>query len=190
MELEQITVRRAVRVGYQILLRIQINLLLPTNATAIRDFYQTMADGCLRWAEEDYGAQLKAAYQALEDPREKAQQRMQKYHFQMRQCYEADTYIAFLCEGMLTGRWNGAGEGYWRASYVWNKSEQTLLPPSQILALFSDRLSIKRLPFRPDGVYPDGEELIFFRNVTHSTPFEERKIPLEKLQGNQASSQK
>ena len=48
-------------------------------------------------------------------------------------------------------------------SQVWCLSEETVLPPYQILryCLPAER---KRPPFRPDGVYPQGQELVFYKN--------------------------
>jgi hypothetical protein len=51
------------------------------------------------------------------------------------------------------------------------------VPLSQILAQFGMHLSRGLLPFRPDGVYPEGEYVVCFRNVTDQTPFLERKLP-------------
>ena len=178
MELEQIRVRRSIRAGFQVVLRVEGSLEIPKEESSIRAFYQRFWEFSLARTEE-YGEKLKERYHTLTDTKERAQFRMQTYRLQVRCCYEDADHAAFLCEGILTGHWNGAEESYWRHSYVWHFGEQTLLPLAQILEHFSSHLSLRSLPFLPDGIYPEGESLVLFRNVTPSTPFLERKLSLK-----------
>ncbi len=179
MELEQICIRRSIRAGFQVVLRMEGSLEIPKEESSIRSFFQRLWELSLARAEE-YGGRLKDRYHALTDIKERAQVRMQTYQLQVRCCYEDPDCAAFLCEGILTGCWSGnVGEGYWRHSYVWNLREQTLLPPAQILERFSSHLSLRSLPFPPDGIYPEGESLVLYRNVTPFSPFLERKLSLK-----------
>ncbi len=180
MELEFLELRKAVRHGYQVLLRIEAEICLPFELLKVREFYRGLADACLSWAQDCYGEQLKNDYSALESNRERAQFRPQTYRLRIRDCFENETYIAFLCESILTGRWSGAGDGYHRISHVWNKGEELLLPNPQILKAFGFQLSQKDLPFRPDGIYPEGDSLVVFRNATERYGFLEKKFLYKK----------
>ena len=55
--------------------------------------------------------------------------------------------------------------------------EELILPESQILRGFGLRITRSMLPFRPDGIYPSGDKMVFFRNATDHLPFVERKLP-------------
>lgn len=180
MELEYLEIRKTVRHGYQVLLRVEGDLLLPTEAPKIRSFYEVLSSTCLSWAQEQYGEGLKKEYSALESNRERARFRTQKYHFRLQKCFEDQDLVAFLCESAFAERWSGEGEGYRRASQIWNKREETLLPPSQILKSFGFRLEKRMLPFSPDGIYPEGNSLVIFRNATARYGFLEKKLLIPK----------
>jgi len=45
------------------------------------------------------------------------------------------------------------------------------------------------LPFPPDGIYPEGDEMVFFRNVTEQTPFLEKRLPRNLKEGAEKSSE-
>jgi hypothetical protein len=77
------------------------------------------------------------------------------------------------------GQWREPQKSYHRISHVWNLDEQLILPDSEILRGFGLRLTRNMLPFRPDGIYPCGDKMVFFRNVTEHLPFVERRIPRE-----------
>ena len=180
MELELLEMRKTVRHGYQVLLTIEAEICLPTEAPKIRAFYQKLAEACLDWAQNGYGEQLKNEFSALESNKERAQFRAQKYQLRMRKCFENQDYIAFLCESALMGRWSGAWDGYRRISHVWNKAEELLLPQAQILRAFGFRLLGKDLPFHPDGIYPEGDSLVLFRNANERYGFLEKKFLFKK----------
>ena len=180
MEIERIELKNSVRCGYVILLKIGMEGFLPVHESRIREFYDAQIDVCMRWARDDLGQSLLFDYEKLEDTSQKAQFRPQSYRFRMRPCYEDDTLIAFLCESALTGSWNGVANGYFRMAHVWNKEEQLLLPTQQILRYVGPQLSGRDLPFQPDGVYPEGQELVLFRNVTTRFPFAEKKLAFQR----------
>lgn len=180
MELERMELKNSVRCGYVILLRISMEAFLPVHEQGIRDFYDLQIDACMRWARDELGEHLLSDYEKLESTSQKAQFRPQCYRFCMRPCYEDDTLIAFLCESALTGSWTGVEHGYFRMAHVWNKEEQLILPTQQILRYFGLKLSGRDLPFPPDGVYPEGQELVLFRNVTPRFPFSEKKLAFQR----------
>ena len=178
MELEFLELRKAVRHGYQVLLRVEGELFLPKDFPKIRDFYEALSNTCLSWAHNRYGEELKAAYSALESNKERARFPTQKYQLCVRRCFEDEHYVAFLCESALKA--HGTGDRYRRVSHVWNKQEESILPQAQILKAFGFRLLKKDLPFSPDGIFPEGEHLVLFRNATLDTPFAEKKLSLKK----------
>ena len=85
--------------------------------------------------------------------------------------------MALLCESTLTGQWRTPQTSYHRISHVWNTEEELILPFSQILSTFGSCLEKDQLPFRPDGIYPEGDEMVFFRNVTENVRFIEHRLP-------------
>ena len=177
MEFEQVEMHAAVREGYQILLRADATLLMPTDKPKIREFYQRMADTCMRWAEQIHGESLRKDFLELEGIREKSQFRTQRYSLRMRCPFEDDKHAAILCESKLTGQWKEPQKSYHRISHVWNTEEELVLPFSQILRGFGLKLTKNMLPFHPDGIYPEGDMMVFFRNVTDNLPFLEKKLP-------------
>ena len=180
MELEREEMRRAVRHGYQILVRIEAELLLAREKPKICAFYKALAQACVDWAYEDYGGRLREEFSALEGIKERTQFQTQSFRFWMRRCFEDDRYIAFVCETAFVGRWRGTGEDYRRLSHVWSKEEELILPPAQILSAYGLRLSKKDLPFPPDGIYPEGDGLIIFRNATEMSEFLEKRFVLNR----------
>ena len=178
MELEYLEIRKTVRHGYQVLLRVEGELFLPKDCPKIREFYEELSSTCLSWAQNQYGEELKKAYSALESNKERARFRTQGYRLRIGRCFENEQYAAFLCESVLADQWSGTGGAYRRASQVWNKREETLIPPSQILKAFGLRLGKKELPFSPDGIYPTENALVIFRNATENLPFAEKTFDL------------
>ena len=87
--------------------------------------------------------------------------------------------MAILCESYLLGQRSDKQNSYHRLSHVWNLDEESILPISQILELFGCGIKMRELPFVPDGVYPDGEELIFYKNPTLESPILQTKSPFE-----------
>lgn len=177
MNTEKIEQHATVREGYQILLRADAEILLPTDKPRIRAFYERMAETCMRWAQAIYGESLRKEFLALEEIREKSQFRTQRYRLRMSCPWEEGIYTAILCESKLTGQWKEPQKSYHRISHVWNTEEELILPFSEILQNFGIKITKNMLPFRPDGIYPEGDMMVFFRNVTDNMAFLERKLP-------------
>ena len=167
-----------VREGYQVLLRAEAEILLPEDKDVIGNYYRLLADKCMSWATEVYGERIRRDFLSLEDLHDRALWRAQKYRFLMRIPWQNEHHIAILCESYLLGERREGKTGYHRLSHVWNLAEQSILPISQILELFHSDVKLRDLPFAPDGVYPDGKELVFYKNPTIDSPVAQRKSPL------------
>ncbi len=170
----------SVREGYQILLRAEAELQIPTQWETIGTYYLTLAEKCMAWITEVHGERLRRAFSELDDVHEKSLFYTQKYRFWMRCVWQSDTHVAILCESCLWGRKKDPDNGYYRVSHVWNTVEQTLLPPGQVWQTFCKGIKQRDLPFVPDGVYPMGEELIFYKNATQNTAFEQAMRSMSK----------
>ena len=164
-----------VREGYQVLLRAEAELLLPTGKEVIGNYYRLLLDKCMSWATEVYGESIRHDFLSLEDLHDRALWRAQKYRFLMRIPWQNEHHAAILCESYLLGQRGSVENSYHRLSHVWNLDEESILPMAQILNLFGCGIKPKDLPFLPDGVYPDGEELIFYKNPTADTPLAQCK---------------
>ena len=132
------------------------------------------------WAKEIHGERLRRELIKLEDVRERAQMQTCRYQMRMGVVWEENRFSAILCESELTGQWKIPQKGYHRIAHVWDTEEELILPVSEILKIFDLHLPSGALPFRPDGVYPEGEELVFFRNVTDTHPFLEQRLQFGK----------
>ena len=177
MKMEKAERHATVREGYQILLRADAELLLPEEKPLMRAFYERLAETCMTWAVSVHGEALRREFLALEEIREKSQFGTQRYRLRMRCVWEEGVWAAILCESDLTGQWKTPQKSYHRISHVWNTEEELALPFGEILENFGVRLAKNKLPFRPDGIYPEGENMVFFRNVTDNVAFLERKLP-------------
>ena len=166
-----------VREGYQVLLRAEAELVLPEGKDVIGNYYRLLTDKCMSWATEVYGERLRNEFFALEDLHDRALWRAQKYRFLMRIPWQNEHYMAILCESYLLGQRTEKQNSYHRLSHVWNLDEESILPIPQILELLGGGIQIRELPFVPDGVYPDGEELIFYKNPTTESPILQSKSP-------------
>lgn len=164
-----------VREGYQVLLRAEAELLLPDGKEVIGNYYRLLLDKCMSWATEVYGESIRRDFLSLEDLHDRALWRAQKYRFLMRIPWQNEHHAAILCESYLLGQRGSVENSYHRLSHVWNLDEESILPMAQILNLFGCGIQLKELPFRPDGVYPDGEELIFYKNPTADMPLAQCK---------------
>lgn len=177
MNFEKTEMHATVCEGYQILLRADASLLYPTERPKIREFYEKLANTCMKWAVEVHGEGLRQAFLGLEGVRERAGFRLQRYRLGMKIAYEDPYYAAIVCESNLTDQWREPQKSYHRIAQVWDLREQTILPVGEVLSHFGMRLGKKDLPFPPDGVYPEEGNLVCFRNVTERTPFLEKKLP-------------
>ena len=171
--------RATVREGYQVLLRAEAELVLPEGKEVMSKYYRLLANKCMSWATEVYGERIRSDFLSLEDLHDRALWRAQKYRFSMRIPWQNEHYVAILCESYLLGQRSEKQNSYHRLSHVWNIEEESILPIGQILGLFGCGIRLRELPFAPDGVYPEGEELIFYKNPTKETPLAQRKSPLE-----------
>ncbi len=178
MQVTQEEHRAAVREGYQILLRAKANLILPREKEGIAAYYSALADKCMKWASEVYGERLRQTFLAIEDTRERARFRMREYRFSMRYVWESEHLVAILCESYLLGQETEPSASYHRLSHVWNLAEETILPARQILSQFGFSRFPRELAFRPDGIYPENDSLVFFQNPKGDCPFEEIKMPI------------
>lgn len=178
MQLEHAQLNAVVRQEYQVLLRAHASLQLPMEHMYIRDFYTALGQRCLHWAKNTLGEQLRAAYLKMEDVREKSRMRTVFYRLEMRVTPGTALHWVVLCESSLSGNAVTMGNWYYRLAHVWNIEEETILPSAQVMRLFSSQLSVRKLPFPPDGIYPQDGHLIFYRNQTAAHPFLEEKIPL------------
>lgn len=181
MTMGRIERRAIVREGFQILLRADAELLLPKGKAKICRFYEKMAETCINWAEGIHGERLRRDYLALESTREKSQFRTCYYRLTMRCPWENERWLVLLCESCMTGLWSAPQKSYHRISHVWDLGEELLLPISQILELFGMRLGKRQLPYRPDGIYPEGDAMVFFRNADEKNKFLETRLPLGAL---------
>ena len=169
--------RAIVREGYQILLRAEAELLLPEGKPKIGEFYKRTAHACLTWAKEIYGEKLRREYLELESTREKSQFITQRYQMRMKSPWADTEHLVLLCESTLTGQWNNPERRYFRISHVWKLDEELMLPFSQIMEAFGMQVDRRQLPFRPDGIYPEGNEIVFFRNAGEKNKFLECRLP-------------
>lgn len=166
-----------VREGYQVLLRAEAELVLPKGKDVIGNYYRLLSDKCMTWATEVYGERIRRDFLSLDDLHDRALWRAQKYRFLMRIPWQNEHHAAILCESYLLGQRGSVENSYHRLSHVWNLEEQSILPVAQILNLFGCGIKLKDLPFVPQGVYPEGEELIFYKNPTADTPLAQCKSP-------------
>ena len=164
-----------VREGYQVLLRAEAELVFPEGKDVIGNYYRLLCEKCMSWATEVYGERIRSDFLSLEDLHDRALWRAQKYRFLMRIPWQNEHHIAILCESYLLGQRTDKQNSYHRLSHVWNLEEESILPIPQILELFGGGITMRELPFVPDGVYPEGEELIFYKNPTAEAPILQSK---------------
>lgn len=172
--------KATVREGYQVLLRAEAELNLPEEREVICGYYRILAQKCMSWATEIHGERIRRDFLAIEDLHDRALWRAQKYRLLERVIWIGEHHIAILCESYLLGQQGNMQNSYHRLSHVWDLNEQSILPIPQILELFGCGITLRDLPFTPDGVYPDGNELIFYKNPTADTPLAQSKSPIVK----------
>ena len=173
-------IKATVREGYQVLLRAEAELILPEGKDVIGNYYRLLCEKCMSWATEVYGERIRSDFLSLEDLHERALWRAQKYRFLMRIPWQEEHHIAILCESYLLGQRQSLPNSYHRLSHVWNLCEESILPLPQILELFGCGIKLRELPFTPDGVYPEGDGLIFYKNPTAEAPLAQSKSPFYK----------
>ena len=181
MNMEKKVLHTTVREGYQILLRAEAEWYEPTEYEKICDYYRRLAEKCMTWASEVHGETLRKEFLSLESTREKSRFRTQEYRFVSHVLRIGEEYATVVCESWLKGR-RTQRDGYHRIAHVWDLREETILPFSQVLKRFGTAETDFKLPFSPDGIYPEGGKLIFFKNAIGDAPFEEeqKQLALEK----------
>lgn len=155
------TCHTAVREGYRSILQADTELWLPTGYGKMEDYYCRVWEACVKWAETAEGERLREAYLSISDHMERARFQTASYHLTCAPVWEELPYVAYLCRSVLK---IGHRKTERVMAQVWNIEEQTLLPMGQVLRVFPTQTEKKRIPFRPDGVYPLDEELVFYRN--------------------------
>ncbi len=176
MNTESRELNTVVREGYQILLRARARLVLPTEQKKIAAYYEALSEKCMAWATEVHGEMLREQLAAFDSVHEKARMGCETYRFDMRIAWEDETLCAILCESRLLGQNRTPVNSYHRLSHVWNLCEESILPARQILSAFDIK---PQIGFAPDGIYPEGREMVFFRNPRGSVPFAEERIALD-----------
>lgn len=165
MDVERVELHGVVREGYQILLRADAALLLPRAYERISAYYRALGQACMDWVLEVHGARVRQDFLSLEEVRDKARFCMHRYRFSMNCVWEREDHAAFLCETLLSG--DGV-DSEWRArrtAQVWNLKGEQILPLGEVRRLLSVPKRA-RPPFSPDGLYPRGGELVFYKNPT------------------------
>ena len=181
MEYDNKSFRGAVIEGYQVLLRAEASLLLPREKTQIAEFYTSLAEKCIQWATEVYGETVRKEFLGLSSDSDRARFSTRRYRFSMRYPWVGREYVAVLCESFLDGEKKRERGAYRRTSHVWSLSEELMLPIPQILKLFGMQGALRKISFRPDGVYPDGGELVMFKNPVKNTDFLENRREIGKI---------
>ena len=171
MQMEAQPERRTVREGYQVLLRAEAELLLPSESHAkMRAYYRELAERCLTWATDVEGERLRNSFLSLEQPAQRSRFRTTYYRFWISVPWMEGEHLAVVCSSHL-------GDDLRRSAQIWNLTEETLLPLRQVEQLFADVLREQPRPFRPHGIYPERGALVLFRNPTAGGVFLERRIP-------------
>ncbi len=175
METERECLRRVVSEGYRILLRAEAELDLPKDFGTVADYYRRMGEACMEWVTAAEGERILAEYRAIQDTVERARFKTAWYQLSCRCVWEDGGHAAWVGESVLY--LPSQGPVLRKTAQVWNLNEQTVLPKGQVLRLCRPTAKQGRPPFRADGVYPCGQELIFFRNATPKDSFAEFRIP-------------
>lgn len=163
----------AIREGYRSLLTTDSELWQPVEYSRICQYYRRVRDACVNWAETAEGERLRRQYLALEEHSDRGRFPTARYEICCRPIWEESVYVTFLCCSVLQ---IGTARTERLMSQVWNVSEQTMLPMGQILKQFPTKPMKKRLPFRPDGVYPLEKEVVFYRNGDDQRGEEEFRV--------------
>ena len=167
----------AVREGYRSILQSDTEICLPRGYERMEEYYLRVREACVKWAETAEGARLCEAYRAIEDHMQRARFHTAAYRLTCSPVWEESPYVTYLCRSVL----QIGGERTERVmAQVWNTEEETILPMGQVLKIFPTGTSKKRIPFRPDGVYPLSEELVFFRNANGERIYGEYRMKRQK----------
>ena len=132
----------------------------------------SLSEKCMTWATEVRGERLRELFSSLESVAEKAHFKTRQYQLRMRSPWQRMPYIAMVCESHLKED-GDFKDSYRRVSHVWNAEEETMLPMEQILKMFCVKNDSKTLGFHPDGVYPENDAIVFYKNEGKNNDFME-----------------
>jgi len=177
IEYEKERCHTAVREGYRSILQSDTEIWLPRGHGRMEEYYQRVREACVKWAETAEGARLREAYLATEDHMERARFQTAAYRLICAPVWEEFPYVSYLCRSVLQ---IGHEKNERVMAQVWNTEEETILPMGQVLRVFPTQTAKKRIPFRPDGVYPLAEDLVFYRNASGGRTFGEYRIKRQK----------
>ncbi len=173
--LTELEIRKAtVTEGYRILLQAESRLTLPVAYPQICKFYRTVAEKCLTWACEMQGERIRRSFVELPSIHERSRFSVRLYRLEVAPVWESATHAVILCRSIFEDPDLPPPQRLHRMAQTWCLSEETALPMAQVRAFFGCR----SLPFRPEGVYPEGEELVFFRNANAVSPGREVRFPM------------
>lgn len=113
---------------YRVLLRMEGELLLPTEHPKIRAFYERLYQNTFAWGKEVLGRALCKEYAELPDTLSKSRFPTTRCNLSMELSYEDDSFAAILCSAV----WRGKIEGAFRHVGVWELQSELLLPPREI----------------------------------------------------------
>ena len=128
METERLRRNEIVIGEYRVLLRMEGDLLLPTDHPKICAFYETLCQNTLAWGKEKLGRALYDEYAALVDTRAKSRFPTTRCSLFTEIPFEEDDYVAIA----LSARWSGNVEGLFRYIGVWQLSKEELLPAREV----------------------------------------------------------
>lgn len=168
----------AVREGYRSVLQSDTEVWLALGHARMEEYYLRVRDACVKWAETAEGERLCEAYRAIEDHMERARFQTATYRLTCAPVWEESFYAVYLCRSVF-----GIGQERTERvmAQVWNTAEDTILPMGQVIKVFPvEKSSKKRIPFRPDGVYPLAEELVFYRNANGERSYGEYRMKRQK----------
>ena len=175
MEIQTVRLGGVVKVEHRVLVRYEAAVRLPDGFPKVLLFYRKTAEAVIRWSEEILGARAKKEYGALHDFWAQARFLPYRFFLQGEPVYEDETYFAIVCNSVFT---QGNERQVRRCAQVWNKREQTILPPALVWRFFGKGKPPRQKGFRADGCYPTPGEMVFFQNPDSKTPFIERKIKI------------
>ena len=177
MNTEQCRAHTVLREDHRTLLRVDVEIVIPSGNETVRTFYEKIAGAAVRWAEDEEAPLVRNAYAACADFREKS--RFQPYLFRLvGNSYETDErHFTVVCRSTLIRNGNRQTR---LAAQVWNFSENTVLPVKEVLRRWFGGLRRPDLGYRADGCYPVNGEIVFFRNPHGSEPFRHTRKKFEK----------
>ena len=128
METERLRMNEIVIGEYRVLLRMEGDLLLPTDRPKIRAFYEKLCQNTLAFGKERLGRALCEEYAALADTRSKSRFPTTRCSLLTEIPFADDGYVAIA----LSARWSGKIEGMFHYVGVWQEEREELLPMREV----------------------------------------------------------